>query len=110
MGAASSIGETPENHTKYHCHQCHLEVFIPNGADIACPHCRSGFLEESMDHVVVPFQQQSSDNRLASESRSGSSSSTPLVPSSQNNGGMTLDQSRRLANAAIMLRITESII
>ena len=94
MGAGASIGETPEGHTKYHCHECHQEVFIPNGADIACPHCRSSFLEESMDHSVLPFGRPNLED---SDRNSGGSS-----------GGMTLNQSRRLANAAIMLRILEA--
>ena len=90
MGAGASIGEVPEGHTKYHCHECHQEVFIPNGGDIACPHCRSSFLEESMDHSIVPFGR------------------TNLEESDRGSGGMTLNQSRRLANAAIMLRILEA--
>jgi len=102
MGAGASFegGDGPgHGHERgnYWCHSCNLQVEIPRGADMSCPHCRGSFLEESGDHSIVNF---------GGSHHHGPSHSHAMVTNGERNQ-LNLEQSRRFANAAIMLRILE---
>ena len=79
MGAAASIANQ-----KYFCHSCRSEVEIDpshQNEHLICPECEGGFVEELTE----------SDNRFRTEHPS-----------------LSDEQTRRMANAALILRLLES--
>lgn len=90
MGAGAS--SFPGDGRQYFCHQCARQVIVASDAEsIVCPYCEGSFLEETMDHAVVPFRNSSDD----------------AGGGTRGEGQLTAQQSMRLANAAAILRILE---
>ena len=76
------------------CHSCQRVIASPDGVLDACPLCQSSFVEElpPLQHTARP-----ASLGLGGGGRPG-----------LGGGGLSDDQSRRLANAAFMLRILEN--
>jgi len=98
MGAGASLNDVlnedgDSDHLKrYFCHECHQVTRVrPSETVTACGSCNSGFVEEieSGNAAVSRVQQQQQASRRGGEE------------------DLNQEQSRRLANAAIMLRLLE---
>lgn len=103
---SSSFGVVPAN-TRYYCHACR-NIFSHGMAvrrvEMCCPRCQSSFLEEFSTQPITashqsPFQMFGTRQLFSG----GSQRNRSLQP-----GDLTEDQARRLANAAIMLRLLEA--
>ena len=98
MGAGASAFHENEEMPRFFCHGCSRVVNLldedATTPSMQCPICESAFLEQLPRHSRLPGADRREDHRVGG----GAASSSELSE----------DQSRRLANAAFMLRVLES--
>ena len=112
MGAGASLGNElgglqGVGGKRFYCHSCHRNMMYRGDGDdvdpepaVACPYCQSTFMEE-----IEHFNPGNSGN---SEGALGAGVDLEQLRSQRRDlESLSSDQARRLANAAIMLRLLE---
>ena len=112
MGAGASFDVDPSMETgsdmyggSYFCHQCRRPTRVDTSDGISCSTCLSTFVEEMPPNSTRGTYEGAM--MLAGGSHSNENSIIP-APRGRYYSNLSDDQNRRLANAAIMLRLLEA--